>query len=90
MNKVGFDINKQLYSAFLVRCHEEGLNPDQVLVKWMERALRQKRTIIPMTEGEEERELSEQEPEASEVQAEQTPAGRVMRMRSKQQSAQAS
>lgn len=78
MNKVGFDINRALYSAFLVRCHEEGLNPDVVLTKWMERALRQERTIVPMTAPEKQDANKEKEDETSE--------GRVLRLR-KQQSA---
>lgn len=78
MNKVGFDINRALYSAFLVRCHEEGLNPDEVLSKWMERALRQERTIIPMTTSEkpETKTANDTEEESTE--------GRVLRLRSQQ------
>ncbi len=76
MQKVGFDINRQLYSAFLVRCHEEGLNPDDVLTKWMERALRQKRTIIPMTEPGDEANAKTENGDENEA-----PEGRVVRLR---------
>lgn len=47
MSKGKFDLDRRLYSEFLTRCHEEGLDPDEVLEAWVKRAVRQKRTIMP-------------------------------------------
>lgn len=48
--KVTLDLEQSVWTAFLMRAHEEKLSPDDVIGAWLRRAIRQERSIQPGAE----------------------------------------